>query len=83
MASEVFYKASVEKDLKKIDKTLCRKLLSHLETKLGEDPHRGEALSGECHGLFKYRIGDYRVIYAKIKEGVLVLRVAHRREVYR
>ena len=83
MASEVIYKASVEKDLKKIDRPAASRLLYKLERTLSENPDAGEPLSGEFRGLFKYRVGDYRVIYTKTPEGVLVLKISHRREVYR
>ena len=48
-----------------------------------ENPSAGEPFGGEFRGLFKCRVGDYRAIYAKIPEGILVLRIGHRREVYR
>ena len=41
------------------------------------------ALRGEFQGLYRLRVGDYRVIYARTDEGYLVLRLGHRREVYR
>lgn len=77
------YKASVARDLKKIDKTQARSLIAKLENTLNANPDAGEPLKGEFRGLFKYRIGDYRVIYSKTTDGVLVLRIAHRKEVYR
>jgi addiction module RelE/StbE family toxin len=80
---KILYKASVERDLKKLDKTLTSKLLAKLEKQLGQDPNLGEPLKGEFQGLFKYTVGDHRVIYAKTSDGVLVLRIAHRREAYR
>ncbi len=83
MAFSLFYKASVEKDLKKLDKHTAARLLHRLERALSANPDSGEPLAGEFRGLFKYRVGDYRVVYAKIPEGVLVLRIRHRREVYR
>lgn len=83
MASKILYKASVAKDLKKIDKSLARRLVSRLESTLSENPNEGEPLKGEFQGLLKYRIGDYRVIYTKMEDGVLILRIAHRKEVYR
>ena len=83
MASSVSYKVSVEKDLKKLDKPTAARLLRKLEHALSVNPNAGEPLAGEFRGLCKYRVGDYRVIYAKIPEGVLVLRIGHRREVYR
>ena len=50
---------------------------------LSGNPDTGEPLRGEFSGLFKYRVGDYRVIYAKISDGILVLRIGHRKDVYR
>lgn len=83
MTSKISYKSSVEHDLKKLDKPVAGRLLTQLERTLSADPNAGEPLRGEFRGLFKYRIGNYRVIYAKISGGVLVVRVRHRRESYR
>jgi mRNA interferase RelE/StbE len=52
-----------------------------------DDPRAiGEALRGsKLGGLWKYRVGDYRII-ADIQDRavcILVVRVGHRREVYR
>ena len=82
MAPEVEYKASVERDLKKIDKKQINRLLDKIEKVLSENPDKGEALKGQYKGLFKIRVGDYRVMYAKTKKGVLVVRIAHRGKVY-
>jgi mRNA interferase RelE/StbE len=79
----VVYKASVEKDLKKIDKSEAKKILNRIEGDLAKDFDKGVALSGTFQGLYRYRIGDYRIIYAKTVDGILVLRIGHRRNVYR
>jgi len=52
---------------------------------LRRDPLAGRVLSGEWKGLRRLRVGDYRVVYGFDGERILVtvLRVAHRREVYR
>ena len=83
MASKVLYKASVAGDLKRLDKPVARRLTEKLERALSSNADIGIALTGEFRGLFKYRIGDYRIIYAKTPEGVLVLRIGHRKDVYR
>jgi len=82
LASKVDYKASVSRDLKKIDKSQIARLLDKLEEALSEDPNAGSPLKGQYRGLFKYRDGDYRVIYAKTNMGVLVLIIRHRGKVY-
>ena len=52
---------------------------------LREEPLRGVALSGEWRGLRRLRVGPYRVIYGFDGRELLVsvVRVGHRREVYR
>jgi mRNA interferase RelE/StbE len=51
-----------------------------------EDPRRiGKALTGPPHGLWRYRVGDFRII-CEIRDQqvtVLVLEIGNRREVYR
>lgn len=76
------YKASVERDLRKLGKPAARRVIDRLEEVLGMDPDRGIPLKGEYAGLFKLRVGDYRVIYAKTRDGVVVLRIGHRKNVY-
>ena len=83
MVYKVSYKASVEKDLRRVDKQTASRLLKKLEAELSKDPSRGEQLKGEFEGLFKYRIGDYRAVYTRTADGVVVLRIAHRKDVYR
>ena len=82
---KVAYLNSVEEDLKKLDKTTARKILSRIETYLACDPKElGKPLKGEFQGYWRYRWGDYRVIY-KISEReilILVLRISNRKDVY-
>ena len=53
--------------------------------RLSDNPYAGSALKGDLRGLRRIRVGDYRVLYELLSETlvVLVVRVAHRREVYR
>ena len=83
MAYSVSYKASIERDLRRIPKPTASRLLAKLEHVLSDNPSAGEPLKGEFRGLFKYRIGEYRAIYTKSPSGVLILRIAHRKDVYR
>jgi mRNA interferase RelE/StbE len=50
------------------------------------DPRRfGHALAGDLKGLWRYRVGDYRIVAAIEADRfvVLVVTIGHRREVYR
>jgi len=75
------------KELKKLDRAVQRTILNYLKERIAnsEDPTQfGKALSKELKGLWRYRVGDHRIICQIINEEitVLVLRVAHRRRVY-
>lgn len=83
MAYKVTYKSSVKRDLKKLSKAEARTLLDQIEKDLSKKPDACPALKGEFAGLRRLRVGDYRVVFAIIRKEVLVLRIAHRRDVYR
>ena len=83
MACRIEYKSSVAHDLKNLDKAVAKRVIKELEEALSCDPDCGEALTGQFKGLFKLRIGDYRVVYSKKQGGVLVLRIRNRSKVYR
>ncbi len=82
MPAEIEYKASVERDLGRIDRKDVNRILKQIEKVLGENPDKGVLLKGEYRGLYKLRVGNYRVIYCRTKEGVLILRIPHRGKAY-
>lgn len=79
----------VKKDLAKLDKPVARRIVGFLRERIAplEDPRAlGQALRGARLGeLWKYRVGDFRII-VRLEDDqlcVLVVKVGHRREVYR
>lgn len=83
MRVKIEYKASVQSDLGRLDAAAARRVLKKIGKALSSEGPGGQPLSGEFRGLCGLRVGDYRVVYARTDEGYLVLRIAHRREVYR
>jgi mRNA interferase RelE/StbE len=82
LAYRIEYKSSVLRDLKHLDKGVAQRIARELRESLSLDPNCGEPLSGQFKGLMRLRVGDFRVIYSKTKEGVLILRIGHRSVVY-
>lgn len=83
MAYNIIYKKSVHHDLKKLSKAEAGRILDQIETDLVEQPEKYPVLKGHFAGLRKFRVGDYRVIYALMGDDVLILRISHRRDVYK
>jgi len=83
LAYKIKFKSSVERDLKKIDKSQLKIIFEKIETELVEKADQFPALTGNFAGLRKYRVGDYRLIYSLLDDTVLILRIAHRKEAYK
>jgi mRNA interferase RelE/StbE len=81
------WKNSASKQLRKLDEQTQERILSYLEDKIlatGSPRQFGEALTGNLSGFWRYRIGDYRLI-CRIQDHecvIMIVKVAHRREVY-
>ena len=82
MIVRIDYKRSVFNDLKKIDRPVAERIILEIESVLAKNPEIGEALTGQFKGLYKYRVGNWRVIYAILSDSILILRIGHRSVVY-
>jgi mRNA-degrading endonuclease RelE of RelBE toxin-antitoxin system len=82
MSARIEYKASVANDLEQIEPSTARQILTKIERALRGEGRSGKPLAGEFAGLYRLRVRDYRVIYARTTEGYLVLRIGHCQEVY-
>jgi len=83
------FEAAATKELAKLDKQAARRIIAFLRERVAptENPRTlGAALKGFRFGdLWKYRVGDYRII-ARIEDElllILVVRIGDRKEVYR
>ena len=72
-------------DLKNIDRQTQKKMIARVKDYLSKDPlSLGKPLKGIFKGLYRYRYGSYRIIYA-IDRGlvvILILRIGDRKDVY-
>jgi mRNA interferase RelE/StbE len=89
MVWRIEFDPAADKELSALDPQNARRIIQFLRKRVAklDDPRQlGEALHGPRLGAFwKYRIGDFRII-ASLEDQVLlilVLRVGHRREIYR
>jgi len=79
----ITFKKSVFKDLKRISKQDAKCILDKIDAKLTKSPDRLPTLTGQFYGLRKFRVGDYRVVFAIMDSDVLILRVQNRKDVYK
>ena len=88
MAWTIDYADTAIKQLRKLDKPTARRILDYMDQRIArlENPRStGKALTGPLGDLWRYRVGDYRVI-CDIQDDtfhVLVVQIGNRRDVYR
>lgn len=84
MAWTIEFLPDAVKELKKLDRSVARRIITTLEERIAtlDDPRTlGSALTGDHAGYWRWRVGDYRVV-ARIEDErvvIIVVRVAHRR----
>lgn len=82
MPYEIRYHPAVRKVLARLEAPSHRRILEAIDT-LKENPYRGKKLHGVDVAQWRLRVGDYRIRYDIAEEAVFILRIGHRREIYR
>ena len=87
MAWTIEFAQRPRRALRKLDRQTAAQIIDALDeiAQLPDPRERGKPLTGKFAGLWRYRIGNWRVI-AKIEDSRLVsivIEVGHRREIYR
>ena len=88
MAWTINYDPEALRDLRKLDRSVQREIIDYMDQRIAAaDDARsfGKPLRASKFGLWRYRVGDYRII-CRIEDErlvVLVVAVGHRRRIYR
>ena len=82
------FDARALKELKKLSQPAQLEILAYLDSRVAgsADPRRfGKALQADLAGIWRYRVGDYRILCQLQGQAflVLVVSVGHRKSVYR
>jgi len=83
MTYELVYTRRAARDLDKLDQEALQRIRGGLE-RYREHPYQFAAkLTNAELGTYRFRMGDYRVIFDVDDNKIVVLRVGHRRDIYR
>ena len=83
MKYEVEITPSAEKDLKKIDAQQAKRIYKKIMEVVPERAHECELLTGEYKGQRKFEVWPYRVRLILEKNKAKIVRIRHRKEIYR
>ena len=89
MAWAINYTKTAQGQLGKLPRAVASRIMDYMDNRVAAAPNSlrdfGMAMRGAWAGHWHYRVGDYRLI-CDLRDGelvVLVLKIGHRREVYR
>ena len=88
MVWTIDYSDTAKRQLRKLDRQAARKIVDYMDERVAarKNPRStGKALTGPLGDLWRYRVGDFRVI-CQIQDSVLcilVVQLGNRRDVYR
>ena len=88
MGWQVRFTENAVRELKKLDRQTVRVIKNWVIKNLADtdDPRlHGKALSGNLKGVWRYRVGDYRM-FADIRDNIVtvfIFEIAHRGEIYK
>jgi len=80
---ELLYTATAVKDIKKLDPLAQKRLRNALERFRDNPFANAKKMINSSLGDCRFRVGDYRIIFDSNGDKIIILRIAHRKEVYR
>lgn len=83
---KIIFEKKAEKQFYKLNRDIQERLTKAIDEKLAVNPKKYLIpLSGDKAGFYKFRVGNYRLLCSKNDEklNILVVKVKHRKEVYR
>lgn len=83
MAYTLLYTKIAAKDIQKLDNLTKKRLKKKLEEYIKNPMSYAKKLTDSKIGTYRWRIGNYRVVFDIDDKNIVILRVGHRREIYR
>lgn len=83
MNYELIYTRRANRDIKRLDEQNKLRIKKQLELLSKSPLTYAEKLTNSAIGDYRFRVGDYRIIFDIDENKIIILRVGHRREIYR
>ena len=83
MACKLIYTKTAFHDIQKLDNVAKKRIKKKLE-ELSKNPMSlSKKFINSSIGTYRFRVGNYRIVFDIYKQNIVILRVGHRREIYK
>ena len=82
----IVFKPSAQKQMMQLNKTTQQRIAKKLQFYLSQDEPLAYAVKmadSDLDGQYRFRIGDYRIIFDAVPNKITILKVQHRRDIYK
>lgn len=83
MSYRLVFTENARRDIKKLDRVAQKKLAQKLKTFQSNPLFYAKKLTSPILGQYRWRVGNYRIIFDIHGKNIIVLRVGHRKEIYK
>ena len=83
MKYRLAYTHRAARDIRGLEENVKKRIGKALKRYVEEPLKYASKLTDPALGTYRFRIGDYRVVFDIEDEEIVVLRVGHRRDIYR
>lgn len=83
MKYQLLYTKKAIKDIEKLDTVVKKRIKIALENLTRDPVTVSKRLVNSKIGNYRFRVGDWRIVFDLEGNNIIVLRVGHRREIYR
>lgn len=82
MSYTLLYTKTAAKDIQKLDNVTKKRIKKKLDEYVKDPLNYAKKLTDSKIGTYRWRIGNYRVVFDIENQNIIILRVGHRREIY-
>ena len=83
MLYKLLYTKTAYQDIQKLDDVAKKRIKKKLEEYIRDPFHHAKKLTDSSVGSYRWRIGNHRIVFDIDKDKIIILRVGHRREIYK
>jgi mRNA interferase RelE/StbE len=80
---KVLFTDRAKRDLKQLDSNSQKRIVNKIKEYSSEPYKYSRKLTDISIGSYRFRIGDFRVVFDIEKEDIIILRIRHRKDIYR
>lgn len=80
---KVFFTDRAKKDLFQLQSNTAKQIKQRLQFYSDKPLNYAKKLKDTTLGTFRFRVGDYRVIFELIEDKIIILRIGHRKDIYK